>query len=167
MTGWLSAALSITALVVVLAAVHVPFGDYMARVYDSKKHTWFERATYRVIGVDPDADQRWPVYLRSVLIFSVFSVVSLYALLRLQPYLPLDNGKDAMPALQSLNTAISFVTNTNWQSFSARRWDSLSKWLDSPFRTSGRPRWVWPCSLPSFGGSRAPARTESETSGWI
>jgi len=118
MTGWVSAALSVLALVVVLAAVHVPFGDYMARVYDSSKHTWFERATYRVIGVDPDADQRWPVYLRSVLIFSVFSVVSLYALLRLQPFLPLANGKDAMPAFQSLNTAISFVTNTNWQSFS-------------------------------------------------
>ena len=54
MTGWMSAALSIAALVVVLAAVHVPFGDYMARVYNSERDLWFERATYRLVGVDPE-----------------------------------------------------------------------------------------------------------------
>ena len=118
MTGWLAAALSIFALVVVLAAIHVPFGDYMARVYSSTHHSRLERVTYRVVGVDPDADQRWPVYLRSVLIFSVLSVVALYAMLRLAPMLPLANGKDAMLPMQSVNTAISFVTNTNWQSYS-------------------------------------------------
>lgn len=118
MTGWASAALSIAALVVVLAAVHVPFGDYMARVYNSERDLWFERATYRLVGVDPKADQRWPVYLRSLLIFSILSVVVLYAMLRLQPWLPLANGKEGMPALQSFGTAVSFVTNTNWQSYS-------------------------------------------------
>ena len=118
MTGWLAAALSIVALIVVLAAIHVPFGDYMARVYSSAHHSRLERVTYRVVGVDPDADQRWPVYVRSVLIFSVLSIAGLYAMLRLAPALPLANGKDSMPPLQSLNAAISFVTNTNWQSYS-------------------------------------------------
>lgn len=118
MTGWLSAALSVAALVVVLAAIHVPFGDFMARTFTSPKHTRIERTAYRIVGVDADADQRWPVYLRSLLIFSTLSVLVLYAMLRLQPILPLANGKQAMPPLQSMNTAISFVTNTNWQSYS-------------------------------------------------
>ena len=99
--------------------------------------------------VDPNADQRWPVYLRSVLIFSVFSVLSLYALLRLQPHLPLANGKDGMPLLQSFNTAVSFVTNTNWQSYSRRGPRvSLFRWSDRLFRTLvSRSRYGGGCRL--------------------
>lgn len=118
MTGWASVALSVASLVGLLALAHVPLGNYMAGVYTSSRHTKVERLTYRMLGIDPDADQRWPVYLRSVIVFGVASIVVLYAMLRLAPYLPLDNGKDAMPSFQSLNTAISFVTNTNWQSYS-------------------------------------------------
>ena len=113
-----AAALQILALVVVLAAVYRPFGDYMARTLTAERHTRVERGIYRVIGVDGDADQRWPVYLRSVVAFSLVSMVVLYAILRLQAFLPYSLGREGMPSLQALNTAISFVTNTNWQSYS-------------------------------------------------
>lgn len=118
MSGWASAALSIATLIALLAIVHVPLGDYMARVYGSQRHTLVERATYRLIGVDPNADQRWPVYARSVIAFSVISIVALFVILRISDHLPLDNGKAAMPTFQAFNTAVSFVTNTNWQSYS-------------------------------------------------
>ena len=113
-----AAALQILALLVVLAAVYRPFGDYMARTLTAERHTRVERGIYRVIGVDGDADQRWPVYLRSVVAFSFVSMVVLYAILRLQAFLPYSLGREGMPSLQALNTAISFVTNTNWQSYS-------------------------------------------------
>jgi len=114
----LAATLQVLALVVALAAVHRPLGDLMARVLQAPSHARAERLVYRAVGVDPDADQRWSVYLRSVLAFSAVSVALLYALLRLQPLLPYSLGRDGMPPLQSLNTAVSFVTNTNWQSYS-------------------------------------------------
>jgi potassium-transporting ATPase potassium-binding subunit len=118
MSDTLAATLQILALVVALAAVHRPLGDYLARVVESPSHTRLERGVYRAVGVDADADQRWPVYLRAVLAFSAVSIVVLYAVLRLQALLPYSLGRDGMPALQSLNTAVSFVTNTNWQSYS-------------------------------------------------
>ena len=68
--------------------------------------------------MDPDAEQRWPVYLRSVLAFSAVGVLLLYGLQRLQPWLPLDNGMAAVEQGSAWNTAISFVTNTNWQGYS-------------------------------------------------
>jgi K+-transporting ATPase ATPase A chain len=70
------------------------------------------------MGVDPDGDQRWPVYARSVLAFSLVSVVGLYALQRLQGDLPLSLGLPGVAADQAFNTAASFTTNTNWQSYS-------------------------------------------------
>ena len=113
-----AAGLQILALIVALAAAQRPLGDFLARTVESRGHLRVERAGYRVIGVDPDADQRWPVYLRSVIAFSIVSIALLYAMLRLQAYLPYSLSRDGMPSLQSLNTAVSFVTNTNWQSYS-------------------------------------------------
>ena len=86
--GFLQAGL----LVVLLAAVHVPLGDYMARVYSSAKHARVERGLYRVMGVDPDADQRWTAYLRSVLAFSLVGLLFLYAFQRVQQHLLLSLG---------------------------------------------------------------------------
>ena len=114
----LSAALQVLVLLVALAVVYRPLGDYMARTLESPRHTRVERGIYRLIGVDAGADQRWSVYLRSVLAFSVVSIVVLFAILRLQAYLPYSLGREGMPSLQALNTAVSFVTNTNWQSYS-------------------------------------------------
>lgn len=68
-------------LVVALAVVHVPFGDYMFRVYTSERNTAVERLIYRFIGADPKADQSAASYARSVLAFSAVSVMCLFALL--------------------------------------------------------------------------------------
>jgi K+-transporting ATPase ATPase A chain len=110
--------LTVGLLVLVLVAVHRPLGDYMARVYSSPGHLRVERAVYRVVRVDAEADQRWPVYLRSLLAFSVLGVLVLYALQRLQNHLPMSLGFAPIPADQAFNTAASFVTNTDWQSYS-------------------------------------------------
>ena len=118
MTPWLSAALEIALVVGVLAVIHVPLGDYMARMYTSDKHWRVERGFYRVLRIDSRADQRWYTYLLSVLGFSVVSIIVLWTLLSVQSHLPFDFGRTGMPKAQGFNTAISFVTNTNWQSYS-------------------------------------------------
>lgn len=110
--------LQIGLLLVLLAAVHVPLGDHIARTLSSARHLRVERAAYQVLRVDGDADTRWPVYALSVLGFSTVSVLFLYAFLRLQGHLPLSLGFAGMEPTQAWNTAVSFVTNTNWQSYS-------------------------------------------------
>ncbi|GAB4081824.1 potassium-transporting ATPase subunit KdpA [Modestobacter muralis] len=111
--GWLQAGL----LVVALVAVHRPLGDWMARVFTSPRHGRVEKLVYRAVGVDADAEQRWPTYLRSVLAFSLVSVLFLYLLQRLQSLLPWSNGMPAVESGSAWNTAVSFVTNTNWQGY--------------------------------------------------
>ena len=110
--------LQVELLIAALAACYRPLGAYMARVYTSDHHTRVERVLYRVMGVDPAADQRWPAYARALLAFSAVSVLVLFALLRLQPQLPLSLGFPGVHPDQAFNTAASFVTNTNWQSYS-------------------------------------------------
>jgi K+-transporting ATPase ATPase A chain len=112
--GWLQAGL----LVVALTVTHRPLGDYMAHVFTSPKHWRAERFLYRAMGINDDADQKWSTYLRSVLAFSVVSVLFLYGLQRLQNHLLLSLGFGPVTPAQSFNTAASFVTNTNWQSYS-------------------------------------------------
>jgi K+-transporting ATPase ATPase A chain len=90
----------------------------MARVYESEHDTRVERVVYRVMGVDSKADQRWPVYARALLAFSAVGVLFLYAFQRFQPQLPLSLGFPGVAPAQAFNTAASFVTNTNWQSYS-------------------------------------------------
>ncbi|MBB2894447.1 potassium-transporting ATPase subunit KdpA [Flexivirga oryzae] len=111
-----SGLLTIALLVAVLAVVHVPLGDYMARVFSSDKDLAIERAFYRASGVDPKSQQRWSRYAVSVLAFSGVSIVVLWALCTWQGRLPLDRGA-SMDWHTAINTAISFVTNTNWQSY--------------------------------------------------
>jgi len=115
--GWIAIG-QILVLVGALAAVHVPLGGYMARVFTSPRHLRVERAGYRALRVDPDADQRWSTYLLSLLGFSMASVLVLYALERLQDHLPLSLGMSAMDPAGAWNTAVSFTTNTNWQWYS-------------------------------------------------
>ncbi len=118
MTHTLADVLQISALIVALALVHRPLGDYMAAVYSSRRHLRAERWIYRAVGADPDAEMRWPSYLRAVLAFSAVGVLFLYAFQRLQDRLPLSLGFDPLPPDQAFNTAVSFVSNTNWQSYS-------------------------------------------------
>ncbi|GAA4240961.1 potassium-transporting ATPase subunit KdpA [Actinomadura meridiana] len=110
--------LFIGSLILVLAAVHVPLGDHMYRTFTSSKHWRAERLVYRAVGVDPDAEQSWGGYARSVLAFSVVSVLALYGLQRLQSHLMLSLGFGGVDPDVAWNTAISFVTNTNWQAYS-------------------------------------------------
>ncbi|MFI8891284.1 potassium-transporting ATPase subunit KdpA [Streptomyces paradoxus] len=109
--------LQLLALVAALALVHVPAGTYMARVYSSARHLRVERWIYRSIGADPDAEMTWTAYLRGTLAFSVVGVLFLYLLMRLQGVLPGSLGFASVGPAQSFNTAVSFVTNTNWQSY--------------------------------------------------
>jgi potassium-transporting ATPase potassium-binding subunit len=118
MSSSLAGVLQILMLVVALAICYKPLGDYMARIFMSEKHWRVEKAWYRVIGVDPDADQRWGTYARSMLAFSGVCVLFLYLLERIQPFLPYSNGEPAVPSFLAWNTAASFVTNTNWQNYS-------------------------------------------------
>ncbi|MFI6600270.1 potassium-transporting ATPase subunit KdpA [Nonomuraea sp. NPDC050536] len=108
----------IVSLIVALALVHKPFGDYMYRVYSGNKHNAVERGIYKLIGVRPDTEQRWGVYARSVLAFSVISILVVYGMQRLQDKLPLAIGMKPVTDHIAWNTAISFVTNTNWQAYS-------------------------------------------------
>ncbi len=110
--------LTISVLVAALALARAPLGDHIARTLTSGEHLAVERPLYRLVGVDPDADQRWPVYARSVLAFSLVSLLFLYAFQRLQHVLPLSLGLEGVEAPTAWNTAVSFVTNTNWQSYS-------------------------------------------------
>ncbi|MDQ0376768.1 potassium-transporting ATPase subunit KdpA [Amycolatopsis thermophila] len=104
-------------LVAALALVHKPLGDYMAHVFTGEKHLKLERGLYRVFRVDPSSEQRWPTYALGVLGFSLVSIVFLYLLQRLQPLLPLSLGRGPVSPGVAFNTAVSFVTNTNWQSY--------------------------------------------------
>ena len=104
-------------LLVLLAAVYVPFGNYLAAVYTKEKHWRVERAVYRIVGVDSDAEQRWTGYAAALLAFSFLSIVLLYLLQRLQGLLPLSLGRGPVEPGIAFNTAVSFVTNTNWQSY--------------------------------------------------
>ncbi|MFC6706046.1 potassium-transporting ATPase subunit KdpA [Flexivirga alba] len=108
--------LTIAVLVAALAVVHVPLGDYMARVFTSDKDLAVERIFYRLSGIEPRSQQRWTRYAVSVLAFSAVSVVMLWALCTWQGRLPLDRGA-TMDWHTAINTAISFTTNTNWQSY--------------------------------------------------
>jgi K+-transporting ATPase ATPase A chain len=113
--------LQVAALLALLAVVYVPLGDYMARVYSSERHWRVESVVYRLVRVDAATGQRWPTYAAGVLGFSFVSIVLLYLLQRLQPLLPLGFGRgvdgDTVPPAMAFNTAVSFVTNTNWQSY--------------------------------------------------
>ncbi|OSZ59599.1 potassium-transporting ATPase subunit KdpA [Streptomyces pharetrae CZA14] len=109
--------LQLLALTGALALVYIPLGTYMARVYSSKQHLRAERWIYKGIGADPDTEMRWPAYLRGVLAFSAAGVLFLYALQRLQGVLPGSLGFASINPDQAFNTAVSFVTNTNWQSY--------------------------------------------------
>ncbi len=110
--------LFVVSLVVALVLVHRPIGDYMYRVVTPTKHSRFERGLYRLIGVNPVAEQSWAVYARSVLAFSAVSILFLYLFQRVQQHLLLSLGFDNVPPDLSWNTAVSFVTNTNWQAYS-------------------------------------------------
>jgi K+-transporting ATPase ATPase A chain len=116
-TFWLFLA-QLATLAVLLVALYRPVGDYLTHTYTSTKDLRVERGFYRLIGVDPASSQSWRTYLRSVLVFSGVGILVVYALQRVQQVLPYSLGLPATSEHLAFNTAISFVTNTNWQSYS-------------------------------------------------
>jgi K+-transporting ATPase ATPase A chain len=117
MSDTLAGILQIVALLLLLALVYKPLGDYMAHIFTTDKHWRVEKALYRLLRVDPDAEQRWTTYAMGVLGFSFVGVVLLYLMQRLQAFLPMAFGHGGVTPSTAFNTAISFVTNTNWQSY--------------------------------------------------
>ncbi|MFF0516469.1 potassium-transporting ATPase subunit KdpA [Streptomyces sp. NPDC004250] len=117
MSPVLAGVLQLLALIAALALAYVPLGNHMARVYSSDRHWRVEKWIYKGIGADPDREMRWPAYLRGVLAFSLAGVLFLYLLQRLQGVLPGSLGFASIDPDQAFNTAVSFVTNTNWQSY--------------------------------------------------
>jgi K+-transporting ATPase ATPase A chain len=111
-------ALFIVSLALALAVAYRPMGDYMYRVVTAKRHLCAERLIYRLVGVNPDGEQSWAVYARSVLAFSAVSILFLYAFMRLQNHLWLSLGFPPVNPAGAWNTAVSFTTNTNWQWYS-------------------------------------------------
>ena len=108
----------ILTLIAALVIVYRPLGDYMAHILTSDKHLGPETVIYRLGGIDADSEQTSWRYLRAVLSFSFVSVLVLYVLLRFQQHFGSPYHVPRMPAAQAFNTAVSFVTNTNWQSYS-------------------------------------------------
>ncbi|WIX78847.1 potassium-transporting ATPase subunit KdpA [Amycolatopsis carbonis] len=104
-------------LLVALAVVYKPLGDYMARVFSNGKHWRVEKVFYKIVRVNPDSEQHWKTYASGVLGFSFASIVLLYLLQRLQSVLPWNFGRGAVSPSVAFNTAASFVANTNWQSY--------------------------------------------------
>src|ERR1700679_1302771 len=121
LNGWLQIAVFFA--LVLLAAK--PMGLYMARVYGREK-TWLnpvlgpvDRLLYRMTGVDPNEEMRWTQYATAVLVFSLATMLLTYAMERLQHAIPLWNPQHlaAVEPYLAWNTAASFTTNTNWQSY--------------------------------------------------
>jgi K+-transporting ATPase ATPase A chain len=116
------AVLQIAAFLAVLTALAVPLGAYVQRVFTGRRLVLetvlgpLERRLYRILRTDPAEEQSWHAYAKSLLVFSAVCLASAYALLRLQALHPLNpHGFHALPWDVSLNTAVSFVTNTSWQ----------------------------------------------------
>ncbi|MGD9794813.1 MAG: potassium-transporting ATPase subunit KdpA, partial [Acidimicrobiia bacterium] len=121
----------LVALIALLAATIGPLGRYMAKVYQQMPEDPapgervfgpIDRAIYRVCGIDPKREQRWNVYALSLLAFSFVSVLVVYAAQRFQGALPLNpNDRAGVNPWGAFNTAVSFVTNTNWQWYSGEQ----------------------------------------------
>ncbi|MDR3687303.1 MAG: potassium-transporting ATPase subunit KdpA [Coriobacteriia bacterium] len=116
--------IQMTLYVVLIVAAAKPMGTFLFKVFTGEKTLLHpvlapvEHGIYRMVGVDPEGEMTWVAYAISVLMFSGVGLLFLYALLRLQGVLPLNPaGVPSMPSLLALNTAVSFMTNTNWQAY--------------------------------------------------
>lgn len=120
-SGWIQLGLFLIALL----AITKPMGLYLMQVLDPNGRTWLdpvlrplEKLTYRLMGVKPDLEHGWQHYTYAMLLFSLVSCLFTYAVLRLQHLLPLNpQGFGPMSEDLAFNTAVSFTTNTNWQSY--------------------------------------------------
>jgi len=110
--------------VVVLLTLAKPLGAYMARIYQGEPALLnrvgapFERVLYKTCGIDPEREMHWTEYAVAVMAFNILGLLAVYALQRLQAFLPLNpQGMAAVSPDSAFNTAVSFATNTNWQGY--------------------------------------------------
>src|SRR5271166_3754166 len=159
LAGWFE--IGLTLALVLLGAY--PIGRFLADVFENRR-TFLtpivgpvERVLYRVAAVDPEAEQKWFEYAISMVAFGGACLLALYALLRLQAYLPLNpQGFPGVPPGLAFNIAVSFITNTNWQAYAGET--TLSHFSQMAGLTT---------QLPRFGGGdrdggRADARSRSK-----
>jgi len=150
--GWLQIAL----FAVIVIAITRPLGGYMTRVFTGEP-TFLtallrpvERLVYYCCGVDEVEEQSWRSYAISMVLFGAAGFVTLYALQRLQWYLPFNpQGQPGVEQVLAFNTSVSFVTNTNWQSYVPETtMGYLVQMAGLTFRTSFQPPsascWPWP-----------------------
>jgi K+-transporting ATPase ATPase A chain len=110
--------ITIVVATLLLIAITPPLGAYMHRVYTNEKIGRFEGVIYKMIGVNPSAQQSWRRYASSVLWFSLVSMLFIYVIFRIQGHLPFNpEGFASVNPWVSINTAASFMTNTNWQAY--------------------------------------------------
>lgn len=106
-------------VLVIMAGLAVVLGKWMARLFTRPAHGFIERGTYRILGVDPDEGMSWKRYGLALVLSNAAMMLLGYLFLRLQQYLPGDPlGRGSQPPDLAFNTAASFITNTNWQSYS-------------------------------------------------
>jgi K+-transporting ATPase ATPase A chain len=117
MNSTVAAWLQFLLLLAALAAAYIPLGNYIAKIFTDKKHWRVERGIYKLVGVDPEADMKWSVYVRSILAFSLVAVLFVYLIERTQHWLFWAVGMANVSPDTAWNTAASFVTNTNWQNY--------------------------------------------------
>ncbi len=120
LNGWIQ----IAVFLAIIVALTRPLGGYLVRVAEGERHLmtpvlgWLERGFYAVAGVDPKKEQSWLTYAVAMLVFKAAGFLLLYAVLRLQTLLPLNPaGQGAITPDLAFNTSVSFMTNTNWQSY--------------------------------------------------
>ena len=120
LNGWIQIAI----YCVIIIAITKPLGGYLARVFNGERIFlspalgWMERGIYRLSGVDPNEEQHWLTYAFAMLAFSVVGFVVLYVIQRLQGVMPFNPQHFAAESPDlSFNTSISFISNTNWQSY--------------------------------------------------
>jgi K+-transporting ATPase ATPase A chain len=167
LSGWLQVALLFLG---VLACVK-PVGIYMARIFAGERVFLsplvapVEGALYRVCRIDPNRSMSWKTYVLAVMGFSLVGFAYLYTLLRTQAYLPLNpQGFGNVAPDLAFTTAISFLTNTNWQFYSG---ESSLSYLTQMVGLSSRRRPASRSRSRSFAASCAPTVRRSATSGSI
>jgi K+-transporting ATPase ATPase A chain len=164
--------IALTLALVLIAAY--PLGAFMADLFENRRTLLtpiigpVERTLYRAAGVDPEAEQKWFEYAISMVIFGVACMLSLYALLRLQAYLPLNpQGFAGVPPDLAFNIAVSFVTNTNWQAYAGET--TLSHFSQMVGLTTNNFLDSAAATAMAVALTRALARRESPTIGnfWV
>ena len=169
--GWLQILLFLGAI----AAVTRPAGRYMTLVFSGRR-TWLdrllrplERGIYRVCRIDATREMRWTEYAAALLAFSCVSMLILYALQRLQGWLPLNpQAFGAVSTHSAFNTAASFTTNTNWQGYAGESTMSyLTQMAGLAYHNFVSAAVGLALAVHSFAASPGESRTRSATSGWI